>query len=82
MTMHGSKGLEFETVHIIDANNPEDSSLLLHLEAERRLMYVAITRAKDRCIAWYNEAPHQTLVEAQLPVKHQYHDLVSMMGGG
>jgi ATP-dependent exoDNAse (exonuclease V) beta subunit len=45
-------------------------------------MYVAITRAKDRCIAWYNEAPHQTLVEAQLPVKHQYHDLVSMMGGG
>lgn len=65
MTMHGAKGLEFETVHIIDANQPEDVSTL-HVEAERRLMYVAITRAKNACVLWYSASPHPAIAEADL----------------
>ena len=47
MTMHSSKGLEFNTVFICGANN----SMLPHImcdniEEERRLFYVAMTRAK------------------------------------
>lgn len=80
MTMHGSKGLEFETVHVIDANKPEDGSDLVHEEAERRLMYVALTRAKDRCFVWYSGAPHPTLREAQLPLLHNFEDLVTLSG--
>ena len=51
MTMHGSKGLEFRAVFIIDAVegvtphrrsvHPEE------IEEERRLFYVAMTRAKE-----------------------------------
>ncbi len=72
MTMHGSKGLEFDTVHVIDANKSEDGSDLLFQEPERRLMYVAITRAKDRFVVWYNGGAHPTIAEAQLPVIHEY----------
>lgn len=46
MTMHGSKGLEFDTVVIIGLSDdiiPDGSS---DLEEERRLLYVALTRAK------------------------------------
>ena len=76
MTMHASKGMEFETVHIIDASKPTDGSDLVNTEAERRLMYVAITRAKDRCVAWYSGEPHPTLREAKLPVLHEFHELL------
>jgi superfamily I DNA/RNA helicase len=75
MTMHASKGLEFETVHVIDANKPDDLSDLVHVEAERRLMYVAMTRAKDRCVVWYSGTPHPTLAEAGLPVARKLEDL-------
>ncbi len=51
-TFHGSKGMEFDTVVILDANEgytpcgrePD----VRELEEERRLFYVALTRAKDR----------------------------------
>lgn len=52
MTFHGAKGLEFQAVFVIDAvegvtpyvkSETEDE-----LEEERRMFYVAITRAKDR----------------------------------
>lgn len=46
MTIHGSKGLEFEEVIIFGANEgiiPERRS---EIEEERRLFYVAMTRAK------------------------------------
>ncbi|HEY4544530.1 MAG TPA: ATP-dependent helicase, partial [Tissierellaceae bacterium] len=52
-TVHSSKGLEFENVYIIDLINSEfpnesyiDESDTLSLEEERRLFYVAMTRAK------------------------------------
>ncbi len=53
MTMHAAKGLEFENVYIIGAEEnifPSYRSLadMYELEEDRRLCYVAITRAKRR----------------------------------
>lgn len=51
MTMHSSKGLEFKAVIIIGANegiNPHfKAQSLTEIEEERRLFFVAMTRAKD-----------------------------------
>ena len=51
MTMHGSKGLEFKAVFIVDANQgiiPTSKALRERdFEEERRLFYVAITRTID-----------------------------------
>lgn len=51
MTMHGSKGLEFKAVFIVDANQgiiPTSKALRERdFEEECRLFYVAITRAID-----------------------------------
>ena len=51
MTMHGSKGLEFKAVFIVDANQgiiPTSKALRERdFEEEHRLFYVAITRAID-----------------------------------
>ncbi len=50
-TMHSSKGLEYHTVFIIDANEgitPHKKAVLDEdIEEERRLFYVAMTRAKE-----------------------------------
>ncbi len=53
MTVHSSKGLEFDCVFITgleDGVFPHENSLSDHggIEEERRLMYVAITRARKR----------------------------------
>lgn len=55
MTFHSSKGLEYQIVYIIDANNgitPHRKARTIEdIEEERRMFYVAMTRAKDRlCI--------------------------------
>ena len=49
MTIHASKGLEFETVYIITTNEGHIpyKKAVKHLEEERRLFYVAMTRAKE-----------------------------------
>ena len=50
MTIHGSKGLEFNTVFIIGVNEgsiPYWRGVKDNVEEERRLLYVAITRAKE-----------------------------------
>lgn len=56
MTMHGSKGLEFESVFIIQAADhvlPGRDTSPDNVEEERRLLYVAITRAREAlCISW------------------------------
>lgn len=50
-TMHSAKGLEFQTVFIVDANEgitPHKKAVLAaDVEEERRLFYVAMTRAKE-----------------------------------
>ncbi len=53
MTMHSAKGLEFNAVFVAGLEEglfPHDNSLLERdgLEEERRLMYVAVTRARRR----------------------------------
>lgn len=52
MTMHSSKGLEFRIVYILDANEgvtPHHKAVLpVDIEEERRMFYVAMTRAKER----------------------------------
>ena len=53
MTVHAAKGLEFKVVFVVgleDGLFPHDNSLdsQQNLEEERRLMYVAVTRARER----------------------------------
>ena len=50
MTVHGSKGLEFHTVSIVGLNEDSFPSGRGDIEEERRLMYVAVTRAKKKLI--------------------------------
>jgi DNA helicase-2/ATP-dependent DNA helicase PcrA len=50
MTAHGSKGLEFSTVFIVGCNQGMFPISRGDIEEERRLFYVAMTRAKDRLI--------------------------------
>jgi DNA helicase-2/ATP-dependent DNA helicase PcrA len=52
-TMHSAKGLEFDVVYVIhaaDGNIPSDMAAgsLEEIEEERRLFYVACTRARDQ----------------------------------
>lgn len=66
MTMHGSKGLEFDTVFLVDADDPENRPVSLHLEAERRLFYVALTRAEERFFVLHGPRPLPFIAEAGL----------------
>lgn len=55
MTIHASKGLEFSTVFVVGLEenifpSPIASTTLRELEEERRLLYVAITRAEKHCV--------------------------------
>ena len=59
MTMHGSKGLEFDTVFVPDVNEkniPHEKAIFKEdIEEERRLLYVAMTRAKKHLHLMYVE---------------------------
>ena len=55
MTAHSSKGLEFDTVFVVDAHegsfphqNSIDTGRVEDIEEERRLFYVAMTRAQKK----------------------------------
>ncbi len=57
LTMHGSKGLEYKIVLVMDACDgiiPYNKSILdEQIEEERRLFYVAMTRAKEKLYLLY-----------------------------
>ncbi len=87
MTVHSAKGLEFPVVFIVgleDGIFPHSRSLLDHseLEEERRLMYVALTRAKDKLYLTHaknrmlygetkSSAPSQFLMDIPLELLEQ-----------
>ncbi|MBO6033960.1 MAG: UvrD-helicase domain-containing protein [Prevotella sp.] len=55
MTIHSAKGLEFPTVFVVGLEenifpSPMCTNSMRDLEEERRLLYVAITRAEKHCI--------------------------------
>lgn len=76
LTVHASKGLEFKEVYVIDlAQNRFPNIKLMSgaIEEERRLFYVAVTRAKDELYLSYAKydkskkieyKPSQFLIEA------------------
>lgn len=60
MTIHSAKGLEFEDVFVIHANEGEiphqKAEKKDEIEGERRLFYVALTRAKNNlCISYITQ---------------------------
>ncbi|MDD5710586.1 MAG: UvrD-helicase domain-containing protein [Candidatus Colwellbacteria bacterium] len=68
MTIHLAKGLEFDDVYIAGANEgvlPHHRSYFSDedLEEERRLMYVAMTRAKDNLSIFFNGPASRFLYE-------------------
>ncbi|MDE7300332.1 MAG: ATP-dependent helicase, partial [Lachnospiraceae bacterium] len=60
MTFHGAKGLEFQRVYIVDAVEgvtPHHRAVVNEdMEEERRMFYVAVTRARDSLtVTWTKE---------------------------
>lgn len=59
LTMHGAKGLEFDTVYVIAANEGiipyKKAQINDEIEEERRLFYVAMTRAKKQLTIIYTK---------------------------
>lgn len=58
MTVHAAKGLEFSNIIVVGVEDDlfpsgMSKSSLSEIEEERRLLYVAITRAKNHCILTY-----------------------------
>ena len=96
MTMHAAKGLEFDTVYlpgweegIFPSQRALDEGGVAALEEERRLAYVAITRARRRCTIlhaanrriygqWTSSIPSRFV--AELPEAHVEQE-TTMTGG-
>jgi DNA helicase-2/ATP-dependent DNA helicase PcrA len=96
MTIHAAKGLEFDTVYlpgweegVFPSQRSLDEGGLASLEEERRLAYVAITRARRRCTIlhaanrriygqWTSSIPSRFI--AELPKAH-IEEETTMTGG-
>jgi DNA helicase-2/ATP-dependent DNA helicase PcrA len=96
MTIHAAKGLEFDTVYlpgweegVFPSQRAMDEGGLASLEEERRLAYVAITRARRKCTIlhaanrriygqWTSSIPSRFL--AELP-QAQVEQETTMTGG-
>ncbi len=57
MTMHSSKGLEFDSVIITGVSDEIIPDISSDIEEERRLLYVAMTRARDNLYIIHHKAP-------------------------
>lgn len=67
MTMHASKGLEFDKVwipNLVEGTVPNQNALFTYeIEEERRLLYVAMTRAKEELvISYYKKQGHKKIM--------------------
>jgi len=81
LTMHASKGLEFDTVFIIgldDANMPmtikKDKMNKNRLEEEKRLLYVGCSRAKRKLILLYTSSVSRFFSELDLDLVNTIRD--------
>lgn len=76
-TMHGSKGLEFKHVfiiNIVEGNIPHHKSHNeIELEEERRLFYVAMTRAKKSLYLYIPEEKYSKPVSSSLFIEQLMH---------
>ena len=77
MTMHSSKGLEFDLVFMLNCSDPDDGSTLFDAHPERRLFYVGITRAKTRLVVSYSGKPVRFIAEAGLPPHHSIESILA-----
>lgn len=68
MTMHGSKGLEFDMVYLVDCAERDDDSSLTAAPDERRILYVGMSRAKRYLRVTYSGKLPAFLQEAGLPL--------------
>lgn len=64
MTVHAAKGLEFKNVIIVGVEEDlfpaiMSSDSIYGIEEERRLLYVAITRAKNTCLITYAKSRYK-----------------------
>lgn len=79
MTMHASKGLEFEVVFIVDANETITPSYRAYkeddIEEERRMFYVAMTRAKSRLYIYSIKEKNGKFIEISRFIKELKHEL-------
>lgn len=85
VTMHGSKGLEYRVVFMIDVNEgviPHSKALLDEdIEEERRMFYVAITRAKERLHIYYVKERFNKPVEISRFIGEMAFDLQEFQKG-
>ena len=91
MTVHSAKGLEFPTVFVVGLEENIFPSLMSlnsrrELEEERRLLYVAITRAERHCILTYAKSRYRFgRMETEAPsrfLRDISPELVKVDGGG
>ena len=94
MTIHSAKGLEFPTVFVVGLEenifpSPMCTNSMRELEEERRLLYVAITRAEKHCILTcaqnrfrYGRMEYDTPSRFIRDIDPELLDVKSEVGGG
>lgn len=84
-TMHGAKGLEYEIVYVADAVEgvtPHNKAVLEDdIEEERRLFYVAVTRAKNELHIFWTKERFNKPVELSRFVKEMMVDCENLTEG-
>lgn len=79
-TVHSAKGLEFDNVYIWDVSEGimpySKATSEQELEEERRLFYVAMTRAKNRLVICYGKERYSKYVQPSRYVRelHKWHN--------
>lgn len=91
MTVHAAKGLEFRNVYVVGVEDELFPSLHsagspAEIEEERRLLYVAITRAEEQCVLTYAMLRYRngvtTVCEPSRFIRDIDPSLIDKKGGG